>query len=471
MFIRSLVLFLLLLAIAIPVSAKTLAEIRASGELVFGTDATYPPFETVGQSGRFEGFDIDLGTAIASELGLKVRWINSNFDGIFPALAADKFDLVISSVTSTAERRQAMEISAPYYDAGQVIIVRKGKPRIERSELANQRVGVQISTTAQYALEKDPSIELRKYPDIASALLDLQNGRLAAVVNDLPTSRYMLLKTFHDLEIAGDPFTKEQYGICGRSGSRELIEAVNQALAVIKADGRYHAIYRKWFGTDPVIPKETRWQRFLSALPELLVTGVSWTVILTGLGLFFGIPLGLLVGLLRIAPVPWLSHSLAIWVEATRGTPLLVQIFTIYYVLPSLGISLVAFPAAVLALALNAGAYISEIFRAGILSIPQGQMEAARSLGLSWPNAMQTVIVPQALKRVVPPLSNEAIALLKDSSLVMVMGMTELTRRGQEMTSATADPLAIWPAVALCYLLLTLPLTALARYLEKRWSY
>jgi ABC-type amino acid transport system permease subunit len=157
------------------------------------------------------------------------------------------------------------------------------------------------------------------------------------------------------------------------------------------------------------------------------------------------------------------------YVEVMRGTPLLVQILFVYFVLPSVGINLPAYASGILALTLNASAYISEVIRAGIVSIDAGQMEAARALGMSYWQAMRRIILPQTFRRVVPPLTNEGIALLKDSSLVSVIGLTELARTGQELASRYAAPLTIWPLVALLYLALTFPLTRMAEYLEHRW--
>jgi ABC-type amino acid transport system permease subunit len=148
----------------------------------------------------------------------------------------------------------------------------------------------------------------------------------------------------------------------------------------------------------------------------------------------------------------------------------MVQILFIYFVLPSVGVNLPAYTSGILALTLNAGAYISEIIRAGIVSIDAGQMEAARALGMDYWQAMRRVILPQTFRRVVPPLTNESIALLKDSSLVSVIGLTELARTGQELASRHAAPLTIWPLVAVIYLILTLPLTRVAEYLEQRWK-
>jgi ABC-type amino acid transport system permease subunit len=145
------------------------------------------------------------------------------------------------------------------------------------------------------------------------------------------------------------------------------------------------------------------------------------------------------------------------------------QIQDAQFVLPFFGIHIPAFWSGVIALTLNSAAYISEIFRAGILSIEAGQMEAARALGMSYSQAMRHIILPQTFRRVVPPLTNDAIALLKDSSLVSVIGLSELARSGQELASRYAAPLTIWPVVAVLYLLLTFPLTRVAEYLERRW--
>jgi ABC-type amino acid transport system permease subunit len=165
-----------------------------------------------------------------------------------------------------------------------------------------------------------------------------------------------------------------------------------------------------------------------------------------------------------------ISVPAATYVEVMRGTPLLVQILFIYFVLPAFGVNLPAVTSGILALSLNSAAYVGEIFRAGILSIDAGQMEGARALGMTYWQAMRHIILPQTFRRVVPPLTNEGIALLKDSSLVSVIGLTELARTGQELASRYAAPLTIWPLVALLYIALTFPLTRMAQYLERRWA-
>jgi arginine/lysine/histidine/glutamine transport system substrate-binding and permease protein len=471
---RATILVGLLLTMVGPAQAgAALAEIRQRGEVVIGTDATYPPFEEKVGDG-FRGFDIDLGNAIARELGpgVKARWVNISFDGIFAALQSGKFDLVMSGVTITTERQKQMAFSDPYYDSGQIIAVRKDDNSIQRPEdLRGKTAGVQLGTTGQFALEKVGGINIRKYNDLNLALLEVSNGRVDAAVGDLPAVRYMIQKGHPRLKMVGKKLSDEKVGVVMRQGEPELLAAVNAALTRIRSSGEYDRIEARWLHeTSGAASAGALFRpKLLGQVWPILAQGAGWTLRLTLLSLLFGTPLGLLAALGRISHFRPFSLAAGFYVETVRGTPLLVQIFFVYYVLPAVGITLPELPAALVALSVNSGAYIAEIFRAGIQSIDVGQMEAARSLGMSYPLAMGLVVLPQAVRRVLPPLTNEAIALLKDSSLVSVMGMTELTRRGQELSSSSAAPMTIWPAVALFYLLMTLPLTRLAQYLEVRW--
>ncbi|MBI3912531.1 MAG: ABC transporter permease subunit [Armatimonadetes bacterium] len=478
-----LLLAFLSLALGAPASAEgALARIRARGTLVIGTDATYPPFEEkIGD--RFEGFDIDLGNAIADLLGVRAEWVNHDFAGIFAALASGKFDLVISDVVITEERQKAVAFSDPYYRAGQAVVVRADNTTIRGAQdLPGRRVGAQLGTTGQFALEKIGGVEIVKYNTTPDALQDLANGRTDAVVGDLPAVRVMIRKGFPTLKTAGGVFTDEHYAVVARQEDADLLSAVNAALALIRARGDYDRFRRRWLSDTGEATVATpiagdahprihlRPEVLAREWPQMLV-GAWVTLRLTLLALLFGIPIGLAAALGRLSRFRPLSLVAATYVEVVRGTPLLVQIFFIYFVLPAVGLSFSQFLTAILALSINAGAYIAEIFRAGIESIDIGQMEAARSLGLNYPKAMRWVILPQTFRRVLPPLTNEGIALLKDSSLVSIMGMMELTRAGHELASRYALPMTIWPAIAVLYLAMTLPLTRLAGYLEARWDY
>ena len=208
----------------------------------------------------------------------------------------------------------------------------------------------------------------------------------------------------------------------------------------------------------------------IKAMP-LLIEGALVTVKITALSVAFGIIIGLFAGIARISSF-WPVRALAaVYVDFIRGTPLLVQIFLMYFALPVVtGMRIDPFVAAITACSVNSGAYVAEIFRAGIQSIDDGQMEAGRSLGMTWIQTMRYIIVPQAFKRVIPPLGNEFIALLKDSSLVSVIGFEELTRRGQLIIARTYGSLEIWVSVAILYLIMTLTISRLVAYLERRFD-
>ena len=220
---------------------------------------------------------------------------------------------------------------------------------------------------------------------------------------------------------------------------------------------------------EPAGALAIRWDILREALPRLLY-GARITLWLTLLTLVFGVTLGLIVALCRISSFAPLSALATVYVEIVRGTPLLMQIYVIYFVLPAFHISVDSFVAGVMALSFNAAAYISEIFRAGIESIDSGQMEAARSLGMDYGGAMRWIILPQTLRRVLPPLTNEAVALLKNSSLVSVVALTELMRVGKEVATTSGSPTTVYLGVAVIYLVMTLPLTFLVRWLEKAWQ-
>ncbi len=203
----------------------------------------------------------------------------------------------------------------------------------------------------------------------------------------------------------------------------------------------------------------------------LLLLGAGVTIQITALSVSFGLLIGMFVGIARLSKVKLVKFLATVYVDFIRGTPLLVQIFLIYFALPMIiGQRIDPFIAAITACSVNSGAYVAEIFRAGIQSIDKGQMEAGRSLGMTWAQTMRFIILPQAFKRIIPPLGNEFIAMLKDSSLVSVIGFEELTRRGQLIIARTYGSFEIWLTVAFIYLVMTLTISRLVDYLERRYK-
>ncbi len=231
---------------------SNLSRIKKAGVLKVGADTTYPPFEWINtQTGKPQGFDVDLANLIAKKLGVKAEIISTAWDGIIPALKAGKFDVIISAMTITDERKKEIDFSDPYYDSGQIIAVRKDNTTIHGPEdLSGKVVGVQTGTTGEIAAKKIKGAIIKEYPDIQYAFTDLEKGRIDAVINDFPVSAYYA-KGHPDVKLVGKLFTKEQYGIALRKDETDLKEAINKILKEIKSDGEYDQIFEKWFGKKP----------------------------------------------------------------------------------------------------------------------------------------------------------------------------------------------------------------------------
>ena len=434
------------------------------------TEATFPPFEFQ-QGGQLTGFDIDLMRAIGKEADLNIDFRNLPFDGIIPALQARTVEAAISGMTITAERAQAISFSRPYFRAGLAIAVREDNKTIKNFEdLKGKRIAVQIGTTGALEATKIPGAVVSQFDSAALALQELINGRVEAVVNDKPVTLYAIKQAgLRGVKVVGELLTEEFYGIALPKNSPYL-QLINDALGRVIESGQYDVIFRQWFGEKPpelplVAPalKNLQESRFNwgELFYNLIVKGVPWTILLTVLSFLFGLIGGTLVAIALISPYKWLKIICRIYVDFFRGTPMLVQLFLIYFGLPGLfreiglNIDLDRLPAALFALSLNVAAYLAEIMRGGIQSIDNGQWEACYSLGMSPMQTMREVIFPQAFRRMLPPLGNEFITLIKDTSLAAVIGFEELFRQGQLMVATTYKAFEIYIAVAVVYLVLT----------------
>ena len=434
------------------------------------TEATFPPFEFQ-QGGQLTGFDIDLMRAIGKEADLNIDFRNLPFDGIIPALQARTVEAAISGMTITAERAQAISFSRPYFRAGLAIAVREDNQTIKNFEdLKGKKIAVQIGTTGALEATKIPGATVSQFDSAALALQELINGRVEAVVNDKPVTLYAIKEAgLRGVKVVGELLTEEYYGIALPKNSPYL-QLINDALGRVIESGQYDAIFRQWFGEKPpelplVAPALKNLQESSFNWGELfynlIFKGVPWTILLTVLSFLFGLIGGTLVAIALISPYKWLKIICRIYVDFFRGTPMLVQLFLIYFGLPGLfreiglNIDLDRLPAALFALSLNVAAYLAEIMRGGIQSIDNGQWEACSSLGMSPMQTMREVIFPQAFRRMLPPLGNEFITLIKDTSLAAVIGFEELFRQGQLMVATTYKAFEIYIAVAVVYLVLT----------------
>lgn len=241
---------MLVLALVLSLTLALVPRAMAS-KLRVGSDVAYPPFEFVDEdSGEYRGFDIDLILAIGERLGMEVEIINTAWDGIIPGLLAGEYDVIISAMTILDERAVRVDFSDPYFTTGQVIAVRAGDQRIGApDDLAGRVVAVQIGTTGQFAAEKIEGVRrIDVYPTTPEAFLALKRGLADAVVVDELVAIEEQNANPGEIQVVGAPFTVEYYGIAIRKGRQDLLRQINRALAQIKADGTYDAIYEKWIG-------------------------------------------------------------------------------------------------------------------------------------------------------------------------------------------------------------------------------
>ena len=438
------------------------------------TEPTFPPFEFQGKDGELAGFSIDLMKAIATAAHFQVEFQSLPFDGIIPALQAKTVDGAISSMTITPERAKTVAFSRPYFKAGLAIAVRKDNQNITNFQsLQNHKIAVQIGTTGGKKAKTVTGAEVRSFDSAPLALQELQNGNVDAVINDAPVTLYAInTGNLQGIKVIQQLLTEEFYGIATAKNSVDL-PLINQGLSTILENGKYQQIYQKWFkSTPPILPerlpdgnqnpnKINSLIVFWQSLPTLL-NGALVTLQLAFISGLLGLISGSLMGIIRLSTIKPLRFLARAYIDFFRGTPLLVQIFMIYFGLPAIfqeigfNLTLNRFIAGVVALSLNSAAYIAEIVRGGIESIENGQTEAAKSLGLNSLQTMTYVIFPQAFRRMIPPLGNEFISLLKDTSLVAVIGFEELFRKGQLIVSENYRALEIYAAVAVIYLCLTL---------------
>jgi arginine/lysine/histidine/glutamine transport system substrate-binding and permease protein len=449
----------------------------AGKTLRVATEPAFPPFEFQGKDGELQGFSFDLMNAIGTSANFKVDFQSLPFDGIIPALQGKTVDAAISSITITQERAKTISFSRPYFKAGLAIAIRADNQNITGfNNLKNKKIAVQIGTTGAAKAKNISGVQIRSFDSAPLALQELLNGNVDAVINDAPVTLYAInTGNLKGIKVVEQLLTEEFYGIATDQDSPYLA-LINNGLDRVLGNGTYSKIYQKWFKTEPPsLPAKSPFENQAGAeLPTIftsigvivqsfpaLLQGALVTLQLTILSVVLGLVGGSLIGIVRLSHVAPVRLLARVYVDFFRGTPLLVQIFMIYFGLPAilqeLGLTFTfdRLAAGVIALSLNSAAYIAEVVRAGIQSIEVGQAEASQSLGLNSVQTMRYVIFPQAFRRMIPPLGNEFISLLKDTSLVSVIGFEELVRKGQLIVADNYRAFEIYAAVAVIYLCLT----------------
>lgn len=466
------ILFLMIimaLCIASPVHAK-------EDVLKVGTDTNYVPFEFLDEeTGEYIGFDIDLLDAIAEEVGFEYELKPMDFAGIVPALQTEQLDMGIAGISMNAEKEETVDFSMPYYDAGTGVLVGADDEDIQEiDDLAGKIVATKQGTASyENVMNLDGVEEVVPFPNIDQAYMELLKGSADAVVFDSPSLMYYIKTNGQGkVRMLDELLEGQTFGIAFPKGS-PLKMKVDEALTSIKENGTYDELQEKWFGEEFNDSLEESsggldWSYAIKALP-LLLQGAKYTILITVLGLFFGLIIGIIFGFGRLARNKLIYGLSSVYVEVVRGTPIMIQALYIYFAIPMLlNFDIDAVVAGVIAISINAGAYIAEIVRGGVNGIDKGQVEAGRSLGLTQSQTMYKIVWPQAFKQMIPPLGNQFIISLKDTSLLTMIGVGELTRQGTIIVASNFRSVEIYTIVGLMYLAMTLTISLVLRQIEKR---
>jgi polar amino acid transport system substrate-binding protein len=446
---------------------------------------------------KLTGFDVEIAELIARGLNRTPQFLFVPYASIDQAIERGTADIGLSGVEDTPARRAAMATTIPYFAFREVLAVREADASRLRTlaDLAGRRVGTLGGTIAYEILlqaERKHGLQAVSYDDDVHPYSDLLIGRVDAVLLDnvLADRRR---KTMTGIVVQPEAIAVSHYvGVLAR-GNAALRDAVDEVLRGAMRDGSLERIFRKWnvwnedqpalyarlvareavppiSGLDETIGVAgiSRWEATRAYLPSL-VKAAGITLVLSCLAMAIAVALGVIIASGRVYGRRIVRLALTGYVELMRGTPILLQLFVIYYGLASV-IRLPAFVAALVGLALNYAAYESEIYRGALEAVPPGQLEAARTLGFSERQVLRLVRGPQAFRLALPPMTNDFVALLKDSSLVSVLTVVELTKQTQIFATNLGSWVIPGTLCAALYLLMSLPLGAAARRLEERWK-
>ncbi len=461
--------------------------------LIVETSPDFAPFDyLVGD--EYAGIDMDIIRAVCKDMGYEVKFRTNTFDSILLSVPQGKCDIGASGFTISGDRGETVNFSTPYATINQVVVAPINSTIQTLDDVRGKKISVQTGTSgAEYAETISSDIVFQK--TYGEVLLDVMNGKADCEIVDSTVAEAQVARTsgLKVLDILDADV--EYYGLVFAKGNQELCDLVNSALKELKENGTLDKIidyyadneYKEvpsYFSTHTVEDDESHegfwgglWDRFYKDFLKFdrynyLVQGLENTLIITAVALIIGMGLGAVVAIVRS------SHELSgrfrianaickVYVTVIRGTPVMVQLMMIYYVVfASVNFNPVLI--ASVAFGLNSGAYVAEVIRSGINAVPKGQMEACRSLGMTNRMAMNTVIMPQAVRNILPALGNEGITLLKETSVAGYIGIMDLTRGADIIRGQTYDALLPMLVVAVIYLAIVLVLTYLVGRLEKR---
>ena len=443
------------------------------------SDTAYAPFEFRDSDQEYKGIDVDIIKEVAKRKNWDYKMKFPGFDAAVNAVQSGQADAIMAGMTATEERKKVFTMSDTYYDTKVVVATKKQNKVSSYKELKGKKVGVKNGTAAQRFLTENQSkygYEITTFDTGDLMNNSLNTGAIYAMMDDKPVIEYAINQG-QDLRIEMDGESVGSFAFGVKKGSKYeyLIEDFNQALADMKKDGTLEQIIAKWTaGKQSEGADESTVWGLLYNNREVLLKGLVMTVVLTLLSFAIATLIGIFFGMLSVSPVKSFRVIASIFVDLVRGVPLMILAAFIFWGIPNLIESITGqqapineFVAGTIALSLNAGAYIAEIVRGGIQAVPVGQMEASRSLGVSYGTTMRKIILPQAGRLMLPNFINQFVITLKDTTIVSAIGLVELFYTGRIIIGRNYQSFRMYAILAVLYLIVITILTRIAKKLEK----
>ncbi len=502
---RALAIFCFIFA-AISLGPRTVradwAEVKARGELGWGGDLQGGEpyvYESPTERGKIVGFEVDIAEALAKELGVRARFHQNDWSNLIPSLERGDFDVIMNGLEDTPARRSRLHLSRPYFVYGETLAVKKGSPLHSLDELSGKRVGTLNQTVAQDLLVAHHA-DVALYEGQQEPYMDLAHGRLQGVLLDhVIADRYGC--PLPEIQCVPEDMARGSYVIGIRSNEDELAAHIDAALGALITRGDLRQILEKWKLWDARQDELSARERAAAAAqaaeaaklaeqakathrtvqsleqPQkarltglqiaLFFQGALITILISVCAFGIALPFGVVLAVVRSHAGRAAQFFASAYIEIFRGTPVLLQLYVLYYGLSSF-VRLSPIVAAILGLGLNYAAYEAEVHRGALNALPRGQTEAASSLGLSRLQVLRHVLLPQSLRIALPALTNDFVALLKDSSLVSVITVVELTKRMTIVAVEARDWVVPGLLCAALYFAMSFPLSRLSLWLERR---
>jgi polar amino acid transport system substrate-binding protein len=433
---------------------------------------------------QYIGYEKEMVDALAAEMGRKPAFVPSDWETLVSALQRGSFDVIVNGLEPTGDRAKQIQFSKPYYIFQLALTVRNDEQQIHTLADCRKRVVGTLGNTAASRLLQQEGVPFRGYADPVGAYRDLELKRIDAVLMDVPAEVFYVSKST-TLKRAGEPFFRGTYNIGLRKGDDALKREVDAAIDKIIHDGTLEKILRKWsLWNDAQIELQTPArsdQPGNNVAFEVTSTSFNWrealwrlaraaivTVLIAFGSMFIAVILGLPLAMGQSKGPSWLSWLCTVYIEFFRGTPVLVQLLLLYFCLPTIGLAMPGWLTALIGLGLNYAAYESQVYRAALEAIPRGQWEASYLLGMNPLLAFRRIILPQAFRIALPPMTNDFVSLFKDTSVAYAISVWELATAYRELANASGQFLLLGAAVSAFYLAMSLPMAHLARGLERR---